>query len=149
MRISDTFGFLLGTWGLSRSYTDRRDGTRGTFQGQAVLAVTQLSGAAAGLERARYDETGHLQLGHYRNPASRSLEYRRRADGTVMLYRAGGQPFIELDLTDGAWQASHPCGADQHEISTVVRSRDIVEEHWRVRGPEKDYTAVATLRRIA
>jgi hypothetical protein len=147
MRISDTFGFLLGTWDLSRSYTDHLSGTDGTFEGQAVLAVTQ-SGAAV-LERARYDEAGQMCLGDYRNAASRSLEYARRADGTVMLYRAGGQPFIELDLTDGAWQASHPCGADQHEISTVVRSRDIVEEHWRVRGPEKDYTAVATLRRIA
>ncbi|HEX3960018.1 MAG TPA: DUF6314 family protein [Trebonia sp.] len=148
MRISDTFGFLLGTWDLSRSYTDHRDGTRSTFQGQAVLAVTQLAGATAGLERARYDETGHLHLGDYRNAASRSLEYRRRADGTVMLYRAGGQPFVELDLTNGAWQASHPCGADHYEISTVVRSRDIVEEHWQVQGPAKDYTAVATLHRI-
>jgi Family of unknown function (DUF6314) len=149
MRISDTFGFLLGTWDLSRAYTDHRDGTRSTFQGQAVLAVTQVSGATAGLERATYDETGYLHLGNYRNAASRSLEYRRRADGTVMLYRAGGQPYIELDLTDGAWQASHPCGADHYETYTVVRSRDIVEEHWRVQGPAKDYTAVATLHRIA
>jgi hypothetical protein len=147
MRISDTFGFLLGTWDLSRSYTDYLSGTDGTFEGQAVLAVTQ-PGGAAGLERARYDEAGQLCLGAYRNPASRSLEYARRADGTVMLYRSGGQPYVDLDLTSGTWQASHPCGADRYDISTVVRSRDVVQEYWRVHGATKDYTAVTTLRRV-
>jgi hypothetical protein len=102
---------------------------------------------AAGLDRAWYDETGQLCLGSHRGPAHRSLEYARRDDGTLMLYRPGGQPFIELDLTSGAWHASHPCGEDLYEISTVVRSRDIVQEYWRVQGPAKDYTAVTTLSR--
>jgi hypothetical protein len=147
MRISDTFGFLLGTWDLSRSYTDYRAGTDGTFAGQAVLAVTRPEGAA-GLDRARYDETGQMRLGAYRNTASRSMEYARRADGTVMLYRSGGQPYVDLDLSSGAWQAVHPCGADQYDIFTVVRSRDVVQEYWRVHGETKDYTAVTTLRRV-
>jgi hypothetical protein len=64
-----------------------------------------------------------------------------------MLYRPGGEPFVELDLTSGAWHASHPCGEDRYEISTVVESPDLVREYWRVTGPAKDYSAVTTLRR--
>lgn len=143
MEISDTLGFLLGSWDVSRSYTDSRGGTAGSFQGQAVLAPD-----SAGSGRARYEETGQLRLGGHQGPARRTLEYDRRPDGTVMLYRPGRQPYVDLDLTSGAWHAVHPCGCDRYEISTVVRSPDIVQEHWRVRGPEKDYTAVTTLRRI-
>jgi uncharacterized protein DUF6314 len=144
MEIPDTLGFLLGTWELIRSYTDHRSGSASSFQGQAVLAMD----ATAGLERARYEETGQLCLGSHQGPASRSLEYLRRPDGTVMLYRPGRQPYVDLDLTSGAWDAVHPCGADRYEISTIVRSPDVVQEYWRVRGPEKDYTAVTTLRRV-
>lgn len=147
MLIADTLGFLLGSWHLSRSFTDHRYGMRGSFHGQAVLAMTRPCDATARLERAQYNETGELCLGSHRGSAHRSLEYARRDDGTLMLYRPGGRPFIELDLTSGAWQASHLCGNDHYEISTVVRSRDIVQEYWRVRGPAKDYTAVTTLSR--
>ena len=65
-----------------------------------------------------------------------------------MLYRPGRQPYVDLDLTSGAWDAVHPCGPDRYEVSTVVRSRDVVHEYWRVEGPGKDYTAVTTLHRI-
>ena len=144
MEIPDTLGFLLGTWELIRSYTDHRSQAASSFQGQAVLAMD----ATAGAGRAWYEETGQLSLGSHRGPASRSLEYLRRPDGTVMLYRPGRQPYVDLDLASGAWDAVHPCGADRYEISTIVRSRDVVQEYWRVRGPDKDYTAVTTLRRV-
>jgi hypothetical protein len=146
MLIADTLGFLLGRWDLSRSYTDHRGGTRGSFEGQAVVAMTGTA-AAAGPPRARYEETGELRLGSHQGPAHRGLEYARQADGTLMLYRAGGQPFVELDLTSGAWHASHLCGEDHYEISTVVESPDVVREYWRVTGPAKDYSAVTTMRR--
>jgi hypothetical protein len=145
MEISDTLGFLLGTWEVSRSYTDHRSGTAASFQGQAVLAMD----AASGQERARYEETGQLCLGTHQGPASRSLEYVRRPGGAVMLYRPGRQPYVDLDLSSGAWDAVHPCGTDRYEISTIVRSRDVVQEYWRVRGPEKDYLAVTTLHRLS
>ena len=143
MEIPDTFGFLLGTWEVSRSYTDHRAGTAASFHGRAVLATD----AATGQERARYEETGELSLGAHQGAAHRSLEYERRPDGTVMLYRPGRQPYADLDLTSGAWDAVHPCGADRYEISTIVRSPGVVQEYWRVRGPEKDYTAVTTMTR--
>jgi hypothetical protein len=144
MEISDTLGFLLGTWDLNRSYTDHRSGTTATFQGQAVLATD----AVAGPERAQYEETGRMCFGFHQGTARRSLEYDRRPDGSVMLYRPGRQPYVDLDLTSGAWSAVHPCGADRYEVSSVVRSRDVVQEYWRVQGPDKDYTAVTTLRRV-
>lgn len=142
--ISDTLGFLLGTWQVSRSYFDRRSGTASSFQGRAALVPESADGPG----RARYEETGQLCLGSHRGPARRSLEYVRRPDGTVMLYRPGRQPYVDLDLTNGAWDAVHPCGADRYEISTIVRSLDVVQEYWRVQGPEKDYTAITTLRRV-
>lgn len=147
MMIADTLGFLLGSWDLSRSFADRRDGTRGWFRGQAVLAMTGPGAAAGQPERAVYDETGELCLGSHRAPARRRLEYARRGDGTLLLYRPGGVPFIELDLSRGAWRASHLCGPDRYEITVVVRSPDIVQEYWLVVGATKDYTAVTTLSR--
>jgi hypothetical protein len=144
MEIADTLGFLLGTWEVSRSYTDRRSGTAPSFQGRAVLALD-----AGGQDLARYEETGQLCLGSQHSPASRSLEYLRQPGGTVMLYRPGRQPYVDLDLSDGAWEAVHPCGADRYEICTVVTSRDVVQERWRVHGPGKDYTAVTELRRLS
>lgn len=144
MEIPDTLGFLLGTWDLSRSYTDHQSGTTAAFQGQAVLATD----AAAGLERAQYEEAGQMCLGLHVGAARRSLEYVRRPDGAVMLYRPGRQPYVDLDLTSGAWDAVHPCGADRYEVCTVVRSHDVVQEYWRVQGPDKNYTAVTTLRRV-
>lgn len=147
MLIADTLGFLLGAWDLSRAITDHRGGTLGSFAGRAVVATTEPREAAVQPRIARYDETGELRLGSHRGAASRSLEYARRDDGTLLLYRPGGQPFVDLDLTSGAWRASHRCGDDHYEISTVVRSSGIVREYWRVRGPLKDYTAVTTLTR--
>ncbi len=47
MEISDTLGFLLGTWKVTRSYTDHQAGTAASFQGRAVLAMD----AATGLHR--------------------------------------------------------------------------------------------------
>ena len=150
MEISDTLGFLLGAWEVSRSYTDHRAGTAASFEGRAVLTMDAagLATEATGLERARYEETGQLCLGAHQGAAHRSLEYERRPDGTVMLYRPGRQPYVDLDLTSGAWEAVHPCGADRYEISTIVLLPDVVQEYWRVQGPEKDYTAVTTLRRV-
>ncbi len=151
MEISDTLGFLLGTWEVSRFYTDHRSGTAPSFRGRAVLALDAASLALApeGLDWARYEETGQLCLGSQRSPATRSLDFVRRPGGAVMLYRPGRQPYVDLDLTGGAWDAVHPCGDDRYEISTVVKSHDVVQEYWRVQGPEKDYTAVTTLRRAS
>jgi hypothetical protein len=98
--------------------------------------------------RARYDEAGELCFGTHMGQARRSLEYTRLDNATVMLNFPDGRPFIDLDLSTGAWQSNHLCGADRHEITTLVRSRHVVQERWWVCGPTTDYDAVTTLMRV-
>jgi hypothetical protein len=81
MEVADTFGFLLGAWRVSRSIEDRQAGISGSFEGSALLVIP-LEWQARGVW-ARYDETGTLQFGGHRGPASRTLGYMRRHDGTV------------------------------------------------------------------
>jgi uncharacterized protein DUF6314 len=143
--INDTLGFLAGRWSLTRSLQDRRSGIAGSFEGTAVLAGAQPGTQLPAGVRAHYQEIGQLRFGCYRGPAQRSLECTQLDNGAVMLHFAGGRPFIDLDLRNGLWRAAHPCGDDHYEITTFVRSCDVVHEHWRVRGPAKDYDAIATL----
>jgi hypothetical protein len=143
MRV-DTLGFLLGMWTVERWLTDHRSGTDGRFEGSVAIVATPSDDGA----RARYDEVGTMRFGTHEGPASRRLELVRLESTAVMLYFADGKPFVDLDLRSGTWSSRHPCGEDHHEILTVVRSNDEVEERWRVRGPTEDYDAVATLRRV-
>jgi hypothetical protein len=144
MEIIDTFSFLLGQWSLERSLTDHRSGTDGRFEGQVTVA----GGLSGRDRRARYHETGTMRFGTHQGPASRSLELVRLESTVVMVHFADGKPFVELDLRGGTWRSSHPCREDSYEILTVVRSPGEVEERWRVRGPTKDYDAMAILRRL-
>jgi hypothetical protein len=150
MKVVDTFTFLLGEWTLERFLTDHRSGTDGRFEGSATATIVQAPpGPNAGDgTRARYDEAGTLSFGRHEGPAARSLELVRLPSTVVMLYFTGGKPFVDLDLRNGTWRSSHPCGEDHYEIVTVVRSPRELEEHWQVRGPTKDYDAVAFLRRL-
>jgi hypothetical protein len=161
MVVSDTLGFLVGTWTVERSIDDHRSGISGHFQGQAVLVacpggeaacpgeeVARLAtGAAAAVARASYQETGELRFGDHAGPARRGLDYVRQG-GAVMLYFTNGRPYVDLDLRSGTWRAEHPCVADLYEVTTIVRSPDELQELWRVRGPDKNYDATTTLRRV-
>ncbi len=156
MKIADTFEFLLGTWLVSRSIEDRRDGVRGSFEGIARLVprTSWAEGGAAtgaclppGSRAGEYGEEGELHLGRHSGQASRHLDCAGLSDATVMLYRAGGRPFVDLDLRRGMWRAAHLCGGDRYEVATYVRSLDLVEEEWVVRGDLKDYVLHTTLRR--
>ena len=55
---------------------------------------------------------------------------------------ADGRPFYVLDLRTGQAQAEHGCGPDHYLISHRVLAADLLEEEWRVRGPDKDYRAI-------
>jgi Family of unknown function (DUF6314) len=149
MTIADTLTYLLGQWSLERSLTDHRSGTDGRFEGIVTVAGAPPGQIAADGPRARYDEAGTLHFGNHRGPAARSLELVRLESTVVMLHFTDGKPFVDLDLRSGTWRSCHPCGEDLYEMVTVVRSSDEVEERWRVRGPTKDYDAVAILRRLA
>lgn len=103
----------------------------------------------ARVDRARYDEEGELRFGAHVGPATRRLGFTRVGDGAVTLHFADGRPFVDLDLRSGAWSGVHSCGDDRYEITTVVRSHAVVQEHWRVRGPVKAYDAATTLVRVS
>jgi hypothetical protein len=148
MEIPDTLGFLLGTWRVTRRIENHQLGTAGLFEGTAFLGEQGLGNPATVGGRARYEELGELRFGTYCGQAQRSLEYVRLEDATVAVYFTDRRPFIELDLSTGAWHASHLCRDDRYEIATFVRSDSAVQEYWRVRGPATDYDAVTTLVRM-
>ncbi|MHB1712979.1 MAG: DUF6314 family protein [Acidimicrobiales bacterium] len=148
MEIADTLGFLLGTWRIERSIKDHQTGIRGSFEGTSTLVQTPIGRNCSAGVQARYDEAGELRFGTHLGQAHRSLEYMRLDDGAVMLYFTDGRPFVDLDLSTGAWQSTHLCGCDRYEIATLVRSRELVQERWQVRGPTTGYEAVTTLMRV-
>ncbi len=92
-----------------------------------------------------YLETGELRFGPHAGPATRSLRYQGLPDGTVDVRFADGHLFYRLDLRSGHCTAVHQCRADRYEITYLVLGEDLMEERWRVRGPDKDYDATATL----
>jgi hypothetical protein len=65
-----------------------------------------------------------------------------------MVHFDDGLPFVDLDLGAGMWRSIHLCRDDRYQITTRVQSSLVIEEEWRVRGPEKNYDAVTTLTRF-
>lgn len=144
-RVPDALSFLRGTWRVERRLADHRSGSAGWFRGTARFAPAGRP-APAGDELA-YHEEGELVLGEHRGPASRSLIYRRRPDGTADVFFADGREFYWLDPRPGRWQARHPCGRDEYVLRGRVLSDAVLEERWRVSGPAKDYEIMTTLTR--
>jgi hypothetical protein len=170
MRVSDTLAFAAGHWRIERVLADHRSGTQGRFTGSATLSVPApgelVPGEPAPSEPAlsepalseaddpgptpsrpalRYLETGELRFGTHTGPATRTLCYQGRPDGTVDVRFADGHLFYRLDLRSGRCVAVHQCRADRYEITYLVLSENAMEERWQVQGPGKDYQATATL----
>jgi hypothetical protein len=148
-QIDDTLTFLVGKWTIARAIEDHRSGIRGSFEGSATLAEPASARGGLQEERVRYDEAGELRFGNHMVQAHRSFDYVQLNDATVMIYFLDGRPFVDLDLRTGAWESTHVCDEDRHEIATLVRSRGVVEERWRVRGPATDYAATTIHTRIS
>lgn len=137
-----TLAFLRGAWQLDRTLTDHRHGTSGTFTGEAEYTAT---GDPAVL---RYDERGELRFGGHTGSAWRALLCCRLPGGAVDVRFADGREFYRLDLSSGRWRAKHVCaGRDDYVVTFRVVSDDVLEERWRVLGPDKDYVSQTTLRR--
>jgi hypothetical protein len=155
MRVSDTLAFAAGHWRIERVLADHRSGTQGRFTGEAVLSglvpaepvPAEPAPGEPGAPGAAlcYLETGELRFGTHTGPATRTLHYQDRTDGTVDVRFADGHLFYRLDLRSGRCEAVHQCRADRYEITYLVLSEDVMEERWRVHGPGKDYRATATL----
>jgi hypothetical protein len=102
-------------------------------------------GAAPSRPALCYLETGELRFGTHTGPATRTLRYQGRPDGTVDVRFADGHLFYRLDLRSGRCTAIHHCRADRYEITYLVLGENAMEERWQVQGPGKDYQATATL----
>ena len=139
---ADTLAFLNGSWHLERHLTDYRRGMAGTFTGAAEFAPT------GDPRLLRYAERGELRFGSHSGPAWRTLLCRGLPGGAVDVRFADGREFYRLDLASGRWRARHVCaGRDDYVVTFLVLSPDLLEERWRVLGPDKDYVSVTTLRR--
>ena len=123
--------------------TDRRSGQGGFFRGQARFLPSADGG---GLE---YTENGELQFGDHHGPASRSLSFHGRADGTADVRFADGREFYRLDLRTGHCEAVHLCRADQYHVTVTRLGADAFAETWQVGGPNKDYELRTLYRRAA
>jgi len=143
--VASTIDGLLGTWAVARTIEDHRTSTRGTFVGTATINPLDADDDPAVVRRARYVEDGELCFGSHVGPASRALTYEELAEGVLRLRFEDGRPFVEVDLSSGAWEGVHPCGEDVYAITMVVHSPERREELWVVRGPAKDYDAHTVL----
>ena len=147
MAADESFEVLIGSWSLTRSIEDHLTSERGSFVGIASFVELPDAGSPGGARRLRYLEEGRLELGDFSGPARRSLLYEQREDASLAVLFSDGRPYIDLDLRGGSWLSRHHCGEDLYEISTQLHSNDELEEHWRVRGPAKDYDARTRLSR--
>jgi hypothetical protein len=157
MRVSDTLAFTAGHWRIERVLADHRSGTQGRFTGSATVSEPAPGSATPGDPQPGgpgphgpgpelcYLETGELCFGAHTGPATRTLRYQGRPDGTVDVRFADGHLFYRLDLRSGRCVAVHQCRADRYEITYLALSETAMEERWQVRGPGKDYQATATL----
>lgn len=139
MTIDDTLAFLTGTWALERAIADHRTGASGAFEGEGRVQVVS--------RRGRYEEHGRLHLGRYAGSAQRALDLVESSGGAVAVHFTDGRPFFELNLVTGTCAATHQCRLDRYELRYEVASPDVLVEHWRVTGPEKDYEAETRWRR--
>jgi len=147
--VPDALGFLHGRWRLERRLVDRVTGCSGTFAGTAQFApLGGTAGAGAGgngLAALTYHEHGELRFRGHRGPASRSLIFRGRPDGTADVCFADGREFYRLDPRSGTWRGEHQCGADHYAVAGQVLGSGKFQERWLVRGPAKDYYIITTL----
>jgi hypothetical protein len=164
MRVSDTLAFTAGHWRIERVLADHRSGAQGRFTGRATLSEPAPRSATREAQPGEpqpgepgdpgphdpgpelcYLETGELRFGTHTGPATRTLRYQGRPDGTVDVRFADGHFFYRLDLRSGRCVAVHQCRADRYEITYLALSENAMEERWQVQGPDKDYQATATL----
>lgn len=148
VEISDSLDFLIGGWEVRRVIEDHRNALRGCFVGTARLSPDPSSTREGILGGATYEEQGELELGDHVGPAARRLEYRRGANGSVLLYLSHGSHFVDLDLATGTCERQHRCAPDTYDIKIEVHSSHRYVEYWRVTGPRKDYEATATYSRL-
>jgi len=140
-----TADFLAGDWNVVRRIRDHGRGQVGSFRGKASFRPCAAPEAGRVLA---YTESGELEFGSHRGPASRSLLVHDLSDGSADVRFADGREFYRLDLRTGICQAEHPCRADRYHVTVTRLSADSYAEIWLVEGPGKDYELLTTYTRV-
>lgn len=123
-------GFLEGTWSLTRRLRDRRAGTRGTLEGEAVFEAE-----GDGLV---YRENGVLRLGGGAFEAGRVYRYGFPAPHCAEVAFDDGSLFHLLDLSSGSCAVEHKCAADIYRGRYIVAGFGEWHVKWQIVGPRKD-----------
>lgn len=149
VEVPDTYSYLLGDWLVERTIEDHRSDISGSFSGTVGVSGVEAvrEAAEAELPQARYREIGRLRWSGQEMSCERGLLIARIGTGRVALSFPDGRHFVDVDLRQGTCDVRHDCGADTYDISFVVRSENLYEEHWQVKGPSKDYEARARYQR--
>jgi len=138
--VRDLRPFLCGAWRLERDVEDRRAAVTGRLSGRAIFRPDGPD--------LRYREDGTLSLGDYRGVFYRSYRYRFPDSARAAVAFEDARPFHELDLSRGAWRATHHCGADLYEGRFTVSDEDTWCAVWRVTGPRKDWLLSSRFQRM-
>jgi hypothetical protein len=128
--VADLRAYLVGAWRLTRAIEDRRTGQRGRLEGRAVFEAE-----GDGLV---YREEGRLVLGAFETLAHRAYRYAFPVPHLAEVLFEDGRAFHGLDLSAGAWTATHRCGRDLYEGDFRAEGPDAWRARWRVTGPRKD-----------
>lgn len=146
MSAKDVFALLTGQWDLVREIPGRgRLDGRVTF---SPLSTHQLL----------CDERGLLQLDQIVQTfeASRSYLYELRDDLLFIFYNDGdrsGEVLHELQFANMAGTSKaahcHVCAADVYDLTMTIEAPDHIEMHYKITGPQKEYTMHSVLKRPA
>ena len=128
--VADLRAYLAGAWRLTRAIEDRRTRQRGRLEGRAVFAADR--------DGLMYREEGRLVLGGFETLARRAYRYAFPVAQMAEVLFEDGRPFHALDLSAGAWTATHRCGRDLYEGAFRAEGPDLWRALWRITGPRKD-----------
>jgi hypothetical protein len=126
---SDFCRFFTGSWRLQRRIRDERLGLCGRFIGTA-----RFTPMAAGLA---YEEAGRLSFAAHEGEAMQRYLWLTEGLAVPELRFADGRLFHRLDLSSGAAEVAHECGADRYLGRYLVRGADRWLQLWTIAGPRK------------
>jgi hypothetical protein len=132
---------LAGRWSIERRVRDMRLGHDAVFAGTADIAPDP---DAPG--ELCWREEGELVSAAHRGPARRVMRIVASGGAWEVLFD-DRRPFHPLDLSQGACDVVHLCGADRYEGAFRIEDHGRVSVRWRVRGPTKDLEITSEYRR--
>lgn len=83
----------------------------------------------------------------YSGAVEQHYQYAFTRPGHAEVRFADGQPFFEVELSDGCGTMLHKCGADTYRGTIEIFDMACFAMTWQVSGPRKDYCLRSRYRR--